>query len=68
MVNQHAIFLEKHVVTKSYDQRRGGADPRIGDHFYLVATGGGPRGAFRILRSPDLVHWEPCGQAKPGLG
>eukprot|EP00434_Breviolum_minutum_P007525 symbB.v1.2.006643.t1/scaffold394.1/size213099/8 len=35
---------------------------KIGDHFYLVATGGGPKGAFRILRSADLVHWEKCGQ------
>ena len=21
-------------------------------------------GAFRILRSPNLIHWEPCGQAR----
>ena len=21
-----------------------------------------PKGAFRILRSADLVHWEKCGQ------
>eukprot|EP00435_Cladocopium_sp_Y103_P065240 s71_g27.t1 len=42
---------------------------KIGDHFYLVATGGGPKGreSFRILRSPNLLHWEPCGQALRGV-
>ncbi|CAE7566620.1 abn-ts [Symbiodinium natans] len=35
---------------------------RIGGSYYLVATGGGQAGAFRMLRSADLIHWEPCGQ------
>ena len=37
---------------------------KIGSEFYLVATGGGPTGAFRMLRSKDLVTWEDCGQAR----
>ncbi|CAJ1375812.1 unnamed protein product [Effrenium voratum] len=35
---------------------------KIGEYYYLVATGGGPGGAFRMLRSRDLVAWEMCGQ------
>ncbi|CAK9039792.1 5-alpha-L-arabinanase) [Durusdinium trenchii] len=28
----------------------------------MAVTGGGPEGAFRMLRSNDLVSWEPCGK------
>ncbi|CAE6959352.1 unnamed protein product, partial [Symbiodinium sp. CCMP2456] len=58
-VGVHEDFFANPIVDGDYP------DPgatRIGDHYYLVATGGGPQGAFRMLRSSDLVHWESCGQ------
>ncbi|CAE7916814.1 Araf43A, partial [Symbiodinium necroappetens] len=58
-VEVHEDFFANPIVDGDYP------DPGaawIGDRYYLVATGGGPQGAFRMLQSSDLVHWESCGQ------
>jgi len=35
---------------------------RVGDRWWLTATGGDPEhGAFPLYSSPDLVHWQPAG-------